>query len=297
MVNSNEANEGRWVEDRLSALDAASAFQSNIERARARLRDLEDAAPRRRGRTLMLVALACLVLAMLPWPRAIAQQFWDRVLLGRVVVVQGNGGDLPEHLTAPFTLEPRPFERKEVRDADEAEQLAGFRPALPPSGILEGTPTLSVVTTVTFATGPLNTADIERALAAAGVSDLQVPKAWEGTILVVEAGPVIIADYDGVEILQSGPFRMTTPSGFQFGRFMEIAFRVFGRSADEARRLGVTFAANPALVMHFPERETVRDVPLRSGGRGIFVGDPDGSDGICFFWHTPDRIYIVSAPR
>jgi hypothetical protein len=52
----------------------------------------------------------------------------------------------------------------------------------------------------------------------------------------------------------------------------------------------------PALVMHFPERDTVREVP-RSGGRGIFVGDPGGSDGICFFWHTSDRIDIVSAPQ
>ena len=58
MVNSNEANESRWVEERLRALDATSAFQSNIERARARLRALEDAAPKRRGRPLMLAAIA-----------------------------------------------------------------------------------------------------------------------------------------------------------------------------------------------------------------------------------------------
>ena len=218
------------------------------------------------------------------------------VLVGRVEVIQGTGGDLPEHVTAPFALEPRPFERKSVQDAGEAERLAGFRPALPPPGMLQGTPTLSVVTTVTLATRPLKVADIERALATAGVSDLTVPKEWEGTTLVMEAGPVIIANYDGVEIMQSGPFRMTTPSGFQFGRFMEIAFRAFGRSADEARKLGVTFAANPALVMHFPEHEPVRDVPLR-WGRGVFVGDPDGSEGICFFWHTVDRIYIVSAEK
>jgi hypothetical protein len=49
--------------------------------------------------------------------------------------------------------------------------------------------------------------------------------------------------------------------------------------------------------MHFPERETVRDVPLRSGGRDIFDGDPGGSDGICFFSHTSNRIYIVRAPK
>ena len=87
---------------------------------------------------------------------------------------------------------------------------------------------------------------------------------------------------------------MNTPPGFQFGRFMEMAFRVFGRSAHDARMLGAKFEANPALVLHFPERAPVRDVTLRSG-HGIIVGDVDGTEPICFFWNTPDRIYIVTA--
>ena len=108
------------------------------------------------------------------------------------------------------------------------------------------------------------------------------------------AAALSINSYEGVEIMQSAPFRLNTPPGFRFGHFMEIAFRVFGRGAAEAKALGDKFAANPALVMHFPERGAVRDVPLRSG-RGVYVGDAEGSDGICFFWNTADRIYIVSA--
>jgi hypothetical protein len=87
---------------------------------------------------------------------------------------------------------------------------------------------------------------------------------------------------------------MNTPPGFEFGRFMEMAFRVFGRGADEAKMLGAKFEANPGLVLHFPERAPVRDVALRSGN-GIIVGDLNSDELICFFWNTPDRIYIVSA--
>jgi hypothetical protein len=296
MANSNDMRESQWVEERLRALEATGDFQPDVVRAHVRLRERADGATTRRRRAWFAVATGCLALVLLPWPRAAAQHLWDRIVLGRVEVVQVIRADLPEHITATFAMEARPFERETVRDATEAERLAGFRPELPPPGVLDGTPTLSVVRRLTLATSPLRIADIERALAAAGVSDINVPGEWEGTILVAEGGPLVVAEYDGVELMQSAPFRMAAPSGFQFGRFMEIAFRVFGRSATEARALGTKFEANPALVMHFPERDSVRDVPLR-WGQGIFVGDPDGPEGICFFWNTSDRIYIVSAEK
>jgi hypothetical protein len=123
-----------------------------------------------------------------------------------------------------------------------------------------------------------------------------VPKQWEGTTLVARGGPVVVAEYSRLELIQAAPFRMTTPAAIEFGRFMEIAFRVFGRGEDEARALGRRFAANPALVMHFPERGPVREVPLRTGS-GVYVGDLTGWDGICFFWSSADRIYIISAAK
>jgi hypothetical protein len=135
---------------------------------------------------------------------------------------------------------------------------------------------------------------MSRALATAGATDLTVPKEWEGLTLTAEAGPVVVAAYGDVEIMQSTAFRMNTPPGFEFGRFMEMAFRVFGRGAAEAKSLGAKFEANPALVLHFPERAPVRDVALRAG-TGIIVGDLDGDDPICFFWNTADRLYIVTA--
>lgn len=62
--------------------------------------------------------------------------------------------------------------------------------------------------------------------------------------------------------------------------------------AQERTRVAREIAANPAVVFHFPEHHRVREVQLRAG-RGIVVGD---EEGICFFWSTLDRLFIVSAP-
>jgi hypothetical protein len=295
MANNNDRNDRDWIDERLDTLKTADESEPDVSRARAKLRARQSGpAPRSRGAWLLAAAAACLVLAALPWPRALAQQVWDRLVLARIAVVQVDGEGVDDEIASVFTMDSAPYEQEPVADAAEAERIAGFRPLLPPDGILKGKPALSIVRRSVLTTKPLKTADIERALATARVSDIAVPKEWEGLTLTAEAGPVVIADYDGVQIMQSAPFRMNTPPGFQFGRFMEMAFRVFGRPADEAKALGAKLEANPALVLHFPEREPVRDVVLRSG-EGIIVGDLNSDDLICFFWNTPDRIYIVSA--
>ena len=295
MANNSDRNDRDWVDERLNTLKTADESEPDIVRARAKLRARQSGpAPRSRGVWLLAAAAACLVLAALPWPRALAQQVWDRLVLGRIAVVQVDSEGVSEEIASVFIMESRPTTQDPVADEAAAERIAGFRPLLPPDGILKGKPKLSIVKRAVLATRPLKTADIERALASAGVSDIAVPREWEGLTLIAEAGPVIVADYDGVQIMQSTPFRVNTPPGFQFGRFMEMAFRVFGRRADEAKALGAKLEANPALVLHFPEREPVRDVALRSG-HGIIVGDLNSDDLICFFWNTSDRIYIVSA--
>jgi hypothetical protein len=295
MANNNDRNDRDWVDERLDTLKTGNESEADVIRARAKLRARQSGPARRsRGVWLLAAAATCLLLAALPWPRAMAQELWDRIVLGRVAIVQVDSEGVSDEIASVFTMDSAPYEQEPVADAAEAERIAGFRPLLPPDGILKGKPALSIVKRSVLTTRPLKTADIKRALAAAGVSDIEVPKDWEGLTLTAEAGPVVVADYDGVQIMQSAPFRMNTPPGFQFGRFMEMAFRVFGRPADEAKALGAKLEANPALVLHFPEREPVRDVALRSG-HGIIVGDLNSDDLICFFWNTPDRIYIVSA--
>jgi hypothetical protein len=293
MTNNDSGNHSEWIDERLRGL-TADLEVFDPARARHRLNDFEQARKRGTRRLLIGAPSACLLMLALPWPRALAHQLWDLLLIERVEILHGGGEGLPESVTAGFIMEAQRIEQSSVRDGEELERLAGFRPSLPPPGLLKGAPRLSIVKSVTLATKPLNTAAIEQALTAAGIADLRVPKEWEGTTLSVEAGPVVIAEYEDVEIRQSKAFKFHMPAGFQFRHFMEMAFRVFGQSSDEAIRLSQKLEANPALVMHFPKNEPVRDFPSRAGQVSI-VGHPEGPDGICVFWNTADRIYVVSA--
>jgi hypothetical protein len=232
-------------------------------------------------------------LALLPWPRALAAQIWSRWVAARVTVVQS-----PEHvsdeLAAVFAMNPGPWEEVPVQDLAEAERLAGFRPLLPSSDVVAGSVHLSVVQHIELSTSPLDVPTIERALETAGVADVRVPPEWQGLTLTATGGPVVVLNYDGLAIMQLPPLEMTASARVHFGEFMAMAFRVFGRTSPEAHELGQKFEANPALVLHFPRETPVRELALASG-EGILVPRPDGSDGVCFFWSLPDRIFIVDA--
>jgi hypothetical protein len=298
MANSNDRDhEGGWVDERLRTLEAPLDFQADTVRAHARLRERNGATVRmsRHLRAVGAVTAILLGVLALPGPRAAAQRVWNQLTLSRVAVVEVDR-NVPEDVSAVFAMQPQPWDEQSVESIDDAARIAGFRPLLPAPEVVEGRPNLLVIGSVSLSTKTLKVAEIEQTLAASGVTDVEVPREWEGTTLVANGGPVVVAQYQDLELIQAAPFRMTTPAAFEFGRFMEIAFRVFGRDAAEAQALGERFAANPALVMHFPERGSVVDVPLQSG-TGVFVGEPDQSEGICFFWNTQDRIYIISADR
>src|SRR5215472_10688354 len=102
MANNSDANDNRWVDERLRSLGTPEV-DSNLDAARGQLRE-RDASARRRRRawtTAAVVVGAILVLAALPWPRAAAQRLWDRLSLGRIEVVRSTRNDLPQPVN-PF---------------------------------------------------------------------------------------------------------------------------------------------------------------------------------------------------
>jgi hypothetical protein len=291
MAHTNDPNENRWVDERLRSLGTPEV-KANLDAARGRLRE-RDASARRRRRawtTAAVIVGAILVLAALPWPRAAAQRLWDRLTLVRVEVVPVAQDNLrPEKL---FDFKEEGDEPINVQDVVEAERIAGFRPLLPSPDVVPGTPRLKVVKHEVMSS-TVRVADLERALAASGVTGVHVPREWEGVTLRVERGPVIDADYEDAKmgISQSPPFRLITPSGFQVGQFMEIAYRMFGKSAADARDLSRKFVENPAWMLVIPHA-TVREVPWK-GGRAVAAG----GQGMCFFWNTTDRIFVIGASK
>jgi hypothetical protein len=294
MANNNDANENRWVDERLRSLETPE-LEPNYDAARGRLRERDTSArtTRRRWTTAAAIGAAILLLAALPWPRAAAQRLWDRLSLGRIEVVRVAQENLPQPVN-PFDWKEDNDEPVAVRDAAEAERVAGFRPLLPPTTVVRETPRLTVSKRGVMS-ATVRVADLERALAAEGVAGVHVPNAWEGVMLRVERGIEIDAVYDDAKmgLSQSPPFKLVTPSGFPVGEFMEVAYRLYGKSAMDARELSRKFVANPAWMLVFPGHDTVQEVSWK-GGRAVAAG---GGGSMCFFWNTSDRLFILGAQK
>src|SRR4051812_34041472 len=133
MTYSNDSSDDdRFADERLKALDSGESIRIDEGRARAQLRArMAAASPWKRTLWFSAALVATvLVLLALPWPRAAAQRLWDRLSLGRIEVVQSTRNDLPQPVN-PFDWKEDNDEPIAVRDAAEAERIAGFRPLLP----------------------------------------------------------------------------------------------------------------------------------------------------------------------
>jgi hypothetical protein len=297
-MEKGKQDEHAWVDERVDAL-APRDFDPDATAAWARLRN-RDARPRAGGLLLRVGVgvAACIVVLMLPWPRAAAQRLWDRLTVGRVEVVSVET-DVPESVMAFFQMEEREsVEPEMVMGVADAARIAGFEPLLPAPDVLNSAPSLSVLREMRMSTAPIDVAQLRALLARLNASELTVPAEWAGASLAVEGGPVVVADYPdaGIQVMQAGPVNLTMPPGFELSRFMEIAFRVFGRNAADARRLGSSVAANPPLLMVLTpgHHSNVREMAFPQG-TGILVGDADEGEGMCLFLNMPGRMFFISA--
>jgi len=289
-----EPNEDRWISDRLATLEPG--WQPDFAHGRRLL----DAGLAKRGHSRPWLAAAataavCLIALAVPQTRALAQQLWYRLFLNHVDVVRLDLSDLPLHVQMTTNGLQQP-----ARDLDDAEQKAGFRPHLPPAGVLQATPSLTV-------TGPISVEqtihvrELQAALTKVRASDMQVPPNWEGVQLRAEIGPMVAADYpDDVQILQTRAIELSVPSGFPVERFAETAFRSLGVSIWEARSLAQKFVANPGWFLDIPADEVVniQEVALRNG-RALLIEDfaDDGKSiqRVTIIRSTRELIYAVMA--
>ncbi len=253
--------DNRWIEECLAALEPQ--WQPDVARAREMLES--RLAIRWHSSAWIAVAAAaavCIAVLATPNTRAIAQQLFDRFVLNRVDIVRVDLSRLP--------LKTRIMTNgveDSVKDLDEAEQRAGFRPYLPPPEVLPAQPELKVSSSI-HVEQIVRTGDLEAALKNVGASDVQVPSEWDGVTLRTEIGPIVTADYpENVRIEQWLPFDFSVPSGFPLERFAEVAFRSIGVSSWQARALGQRLAAHPAWLFDIPPDRlaNIRDVRLRTG--------------------------------
>src|SRR5262245_17017554 len=180
-----------WVNQRLSAADPPSdwpdvavGWWTHVDQRVARR-------PRHRLLWAAVTMAACAAMLTLPAPRAVAQRFWDQVVLGRIQVLIT---DYDEHGAAASAFSPEVHHRPEARavpSIEAASNAAGFAPRVPLVNVFSTSPTYSV-TDVVSATLQLRTPAIRYLVAQAGASASDVPDSWNGVVLEVRAGPVII---------------------------------------------------------------------------------------------------------
>jgi hypothetical protein len=257
METNNEMN---WVDERIADLEPA--WCANM----ARGSELLDAGLRRRApfRAWIPAAAAAAVCVAVAFPqtRVAAQQLWNHFVLNRIEVVRVDFSELP--LNSEISNHGMP---QQVRDLDEAEHLAGYRPFVPASGVPAGLPSLTVLGATDF-TQIIHVAALRAALKKAGVDNLAVPPEWEGVQLRYRIGPMVNVGYkDDVGILQAKPIEFSIPAGFPLQRFAQVAFRCVGLSERDAVAMAQKFTANPAWLLDVPSDEPadVEQVILRSG--------------------------------
>jgi hypothetical protein len=283
----------RWVHQRMIGSAPATGWPD----AAAAWRRVHERTARRPSAMFVwagATATVCAAILALPGPRAAAQILWDRVITGRIQVLMIDS-DGPEAAAGLFTpeIDRRP-EPRPVGSLEEASRVAGFLPRLPAAEVLSSASPAYAVADVTAARLRLRTPAMRYLLHEAGGSASEVPDSWDGAVLEARIGPVIIADYDGILLLQSLPFELIKPADLDLQQFHWVAFRVLGMSASEAWALSTDLSISPALLMFMPKEEgdLVRGFSTRSG-TGVMIEDVYGPGKIVAVWSGPDRVYAL----
>ena len=287
-----------WVNERMTAAGTSSLpaewpdDQDGWPRLEQRL-ERRVAPPRRRAWVWAAAATTALAAAIaLPAPRTAAQRLWDEVFVGRIELLSTDfEHGAVAHLFSPeFRLRPEPTA---VASLEEAGNTAGFWPRLPAAGVFSSQPKFSV-TDEGLAALPLDVPAIRSLAERAGIPATEVPDSWDGGMLELRVGPIIVADYNGVLLLQSLPFQLKTPADFNLELFYRIAFRSLGMSAAEARAMSVDAAMSPAYLTLAPKEEQELFTRFKTKtGSGVMISEVYGHGKIAALWSGADRVYAL----
>ena len=283
----------RWVHQRIAGAEPAAEWPDPADG----WRHLDQRIARRSPHRLWLWAGAttavCAAVLALPGPRVVAQRLWDQVVLGRIQVMlvdySGDGA-------AAAFFSPDIYQRADARPVpsiEAASARAGFSPRLPGDDVFAVSPSYSVAD-ITAARWQLRTPAIRYLFDQAGGSASEVPDSWNGAVLEVRAGPMIIADYNGVLLLQSLPFQLTKPVDFDLTLFYRIGFQVLGMNEQEARARSADLSLSPALLTVMPKEEHDLVYGFRTkSGAGVMIHEVYGPGKIVALWSGADRVYAL----
>lgn len=245
----------------------------------------------RRAFTVALpIAAAIVALAAFPEVRAGAQAFLELFRVRNFVAVRVDPARLEaleKNLPEPGAMFGavrvlRPAAPPQTYDspalAFAAAGFAGAEPAFRPNGVVADSVTLRDGQEVDVTLDARRLRDL---LASLGIADVGIPAAFDGAHVRVSTGRTVAIRYrkDGQQaVLLQGPNpELSLPPGLERARLAEIALRVIGLSADEARRFADRVDWNTTMLVPLSSgRATFSEVDVH-GGRGLLIertGDP-----------------------
>jgi len=280
MENKINPDTERWVEERMALLAAPDGWEPDAGVARARLQGRLSARRPTLARTWLpraaVVAAACLILLFaIPTTRAWTQQFWSRLGIQKVEVVQGDFQKLDGIWLVPQMrekkLEPgeEPPPLPPAVNFTEATSRAGFTPRLPREGAPPVDPVFMVFPDAMVWSTTLNVAKMEESLRQAGVTDQPIPKEWDGVVFSLTIRSFVSTTWNPGEmsLFQHTPIALSAPAGFDITVYWMAALRAAGIPREQARRLAERMRASPALLLGIAanNKKSIREVNLRSG--------------------------------
>lgn len=290
---------------------------------RERLRELDQHDPEPTGFRWHPALAAALVIAvvagvfMVPTVRATARELLDLFRVRNLTAVpfdparmerlkslaeggeEGSGPALfgfdTEVLRAPG--EPRRFDTPQA--AASAAGLSVREPADLPKGLaLEGV----VVTGDGEARMTVDTQQLASVLELLDLDDVQVPGEWDGRSLTVRMPRAVIMKYAKgerrVEFRQAASPEVDLPPGADLAQMGEVALRVLGLDAREARRTAQRIDWNGTLLVPVPVHASAfREVTIH-GAKGLVIEmRPDATKrdrrGGLVLWTEEGRVYAL----
>lgn len=291
---------------------------------RERLREIEQRDPEPMGFRLHPALAAALVMAvvvgvfMVPAVRATARDLLDLFRVRNLTAVpfdparierlksladgtsEGAGPALfgfdTEVLKAPG--EPRRFDTPQA--AASAAGLSVREPSELPKGItLDGV----IVTGEGEARLTADTRHLASVLELLDLDDVRVPSEWDGRSLTVHMPRAVIMKYAKgdrrVEFRQAASPEVDLPPGADLAQMGEVALRVLGLDAREARRTAERIDWNSTLLVPVPvHASTFREVTIH-GGKGLMIEmRPDENKkerrGSLVLWTEEGRVYALA---
>lgn len=267
---------------------------------------------------LAFAGIAALVVAALvvsPGARVLAQDFLNLFRVKRFAAVtlstermqQLENGEtgIEQVLSAGTEVLTSPGKPIEVDGLQSASLAAGFTvrvPAVLPRGVHLQEITVQGEGSVRF------TADVARLqslLQVLDINDVQLPPQLDGQTITINKPPVVMMRYGGdreVLFLQSRNPQVELPAGVDLAQLGELALRVAGMTAEEARQFSRNIDWNSTLLVPVPAYATsFREVEVR-GVTGLLVASDvtptgryrDVPSGSVLMWAEGDMVYALS---